>query len=122
MGVSGEQIRREQQESSRRSRFGYESQVAAPAPPPWDAIWLEHSRRIRHFQYAFLGFWPAVLATAWLAKFTHIDGKVSFWLITACYSVVLAFFSSRQSLICPRCGYRSSLGRRLQWSCRHCRL
>lgn len=47
MRITGEQIRKEQEESRRRSQFDYEKQVRAPLPPPWDSFWREQERRER---------------------------------------------------------------------------
>jgi hypothetical protein len=122
MAVSGAQIRREQEESRRRSQFRAYRQVAAPLPPPWDSFWRRRKRIDRWCFIALLAFWPAAFATGWLVNLIRPLGNATFAVATFGYYLVLVSIGSRTALICPRCGYLFQIGRGSQKSCQHCGL
>lgn len=114
MRITGEQIRREQEESRRRSHFGCERQVRAPIPPPWDSFWREQNRRER-------GSWVALIVAAFAGIATVLFTERGFALVPA-YYVLYTFVADRTQPICPRCGYRFRGGGWSHHSCRHCGL
>jgi hypothetical protein len=122
MAVSGEQIRREQEESRRRSQFGAHAQVSGPLPPPWTSFWRRRERIRRWSLVMVLAFWPSVFATSRLVELIRPHGSATFVMVAIGYCLVVAFVGSRMALICPSCGYRFQIGRHARRSCQHCGL
>ncbi len=115
MAVTGEQIRKEQEESRRRSQFGKEL-VAEPTPPPWDSYWREEDRKFRHFWLILPGAAPVVAVATWYAPDNYA------LLPLFLYGLLAAFLGNRLVPICPRCGHRFNSGRWARSTCQHCGL
>lgn len=121
MAVSGEQIRREQEDSRRRSRFGYREQVVAPIPPPWNSFWHERQRKIRRAWFLFAFLVPGAVATIWLGESLRPHDRLG-PLLSFVYYFAYTLVANHLVLICPRCGHRFHKGRWLGRSCRRCGL
>ena len=120
MPVTGEQIRKEQEESRTRSQLGYRKQVSAPVPPPWDSFWRARARSMRRFWFAFAGFAVAVAATIWLTESIRPNRGFGFFLVL--FYLPYTMVANRMELICPRCGHRFHGGRWSRPSCQNCGL
>lgn len=122
MAVTGEQIRREQEESRRRSKLSQDGQLAPPVPPPWDEVWRKQKRTDRLAWVVLLAGLVGMFTAAALIESFYPNRDITYVFAALGSFMLLMAVNRHAALICPRCGHRYWLGRSPRRACQNCRL